>query len=39
MSTLEEEVAGLTQATTDLLDAVNVKKSTLDASEARRWTR
>jgi len=32
--TLEAEVQALTQATTDLLQAVNVKKSTLDASTA-----
>ena len=32
--TIETEVAGLTQATTDLLDAVNVKKAALDAAEA-----
>ena len=31
MPTLEEEVASLTSATTDLLEAVNVKKATLDA--------
>ena len=34
MATLEEEVAGLTTATTDLLTAVNVKKATLDDSVA-----
>lgn len=28
--TIETEIAGLTQATTDLLDAVNVRKATLD---------
>ena len=32
--TIETEVAGLTQATTDLLSAVNVKKAALDAAEA-----
>jgi hypothetical protein len=33
--TIEAEVQALTQATTDLLQAVNVKKSTLDASTAQ----
>ena len=28
--TIESEIAGLTQATTDLLDAVNVRKAALD---------
>lgn len=32
--TIETEIAALTEATTDLLDAVNVSKATLDASVA-----
>ena len=37
--TLESQVASLTTATTSLLDAVNVKKSTLDASVATATTK
>ncbi len=37
--TLESQVASLTTATTELLDAVNVKKTTLDASVATATTK
>ena len=30
--TIEQQIAALTTATTDLLDVVNVKKATLDAA-------